>query len=242
MRDESIHPSESYSYGGNELSLFQEAHHWKRYVRAKLSPYIHGRVLEVGAGIGGTTQYLAELGTHWLSLEPDAVLAAQIAATLSQHAARERVRIHCGTLDSLGQNDTFDTILYIDVLEHIENDKREILSATSHLAAEGRLIVLSPAHPFLFTPFDAHIGHYRRYNKKSLGALIPPSLYSETVQYLDSVGLLASLGNRLLLKSSMPTAAQIALWDRCMVPVSSYLDAVFGYALGKTIVGVWRLT
>ena len=58
--------------------------------------------------------------------------------------------------------------------------------------------------------------------------------------YLDSVGLLASLGNRLLLKASIPTPGQIRLWDGSMVPVSRVLDRLLAFTLGKTIVAVFR--
>jgi 2-polyprenyl-3-methyl-5-hydroxy-6-metoxy-1,4-benzoquinol methylase len=232
--------SESLPYNGGELSLFQAAHHWKSYLRRILSPYICGRVLEVGAGIGGTTLALAELGTSWLCLEPEASLVAQIPEMLSQHPMRDQIRVCVGTLESLGEKEVFDTILYIDVLEHILDDKNEVIRAANHLMAKGRLIILSPAHQFLFSPFDVQVGHYRRYTTKSLRALTPPILQLETVRYLDSIGMVASMGNRCFLKRSMPTAAQIAVWDRYMIPVSSYFDRMLGYRLGKSIVCVWK--
>jgi hypothetical protein len=56
---------------------------------------------------------------------------------------------------------------------------------------------------------------------------------------LDSAGLLASLANRLLLRSAMPSPEQIAFWDRVLVPISRVLDTLFGRRLGKTVVAVW---
>ena len=58
--------------------------------------------------------------------------------------------------------------------------------------------------------------------------------------YLDSVGFFASLCNRLILKSSMPTPGQIALWDRVMVRMSRWVDPCLGYAAGKSVLGIWR--
>ena len=58
--------------------------------------------------------------------------------------------------------------------------------------------------------------------------------------YLDAVGLLASLCNRLLLRQQMPTSRQIQVWDRFLVPLSRWVDPLLGYRLGKSIVGVWR--
>ena len=58
--------------------------------------------------------------------------------------------------------------------------------------------------------------------------------------YLDNVGLLLSLGNRLLLRRDLPSAAQIAFWDRRIIPLSRILDRLTGHRLGKTVLCVWR--
>jgi hypothetical protein len=99
--------------------------------------------------------------------------------------------------------------------------------------------VLSPAHQFLFTEFDAAIGHYRRYNQVSLRACSPPGCVLTAMFYLDSAGILASLANRAILHQSTPTLRQIQTWDRWIIPISRILDPLFGRRLGKTIVGVW---
>ena len=55
-----------------------------------------------------------------------------------------------------------------------------------------------------------------------------------------SVGLLASAGNRFISRNSSPTPAQIKLWDRVMVPLSRRFDPLLRYAVGKSVLGVWR--
>ena len=57
---------------------------------------------------------------------------------------------------------------------------------------------------------------------------------------LDSLGLLASLGNRMLLRASLPSRAQIRFWDGLLVPVSRLLDPLSLGRLGKSIVAVWE--
>ena len=136
--------------------------------------------------------------------------------------------------------DRFDTILYMDVLEHIADDRAELARAADQLRHGGHLIVLAPAHQWLFTPFDEAIGHYRRYTKSTLRAAAPDGLTLARLVYLDSIGMLASLGNRLVLKSSMPSPGQIALWDRLMVPLSRVADPFLGYSLGKSVLAVWK--
>jgi hypothetical protein len=146
-----------------------------------------------------------------------------------------------GTIKDLDERKEFDTIIYIDVLEHIENDRKELGDATALLRANGRIIVLSPAHQWLFSPFDAAIGHFRRYNRATLRNITPSSLRLERLFYLDSAGMLLSLANFLLLSQSMPTKRQLQFWDRCIIPVSRVLDACTFNRIGKSIVGVWRL-
>lgn len=221
----------AYTYEGCELDLFAKATRWKAYWRDHIAGYVSGSVLEVGAGIGTNAQALKSLRFEsWLSLEPDAALASRI-------ETGPRHRSHVGTLASLDER--FDTILYIDVLEHIADDRAEARLASRHLNPGGSLIVLAPAHPFLFTPFDTAVGHYRRYTRASLRAVIPPELELRKLVYLDAAGLLASLGNRLLLQSAHPSEAQILAWDRFLVPPSRFLDPLLFGRVGKSVLGVW---
>jgi hypothetical protein len=126
------------------------------------------------------------------------------------------------------------------VLEHIEDDRGEVARAAARLKPGGALIVLAPAHPLLFTPFDAAIGHLRRYTRASLRAVAPEALRLDHLAYLDAAGLLASVGNRVVLRKSMPKEWQILLWDRLGVPVSRMLDPLLGGRVGKSILAVWR--
>jgi SAM-dependent methyltransferase len=230
-----------YSYCGSELELFAHATTWKAYVRRQIVPYLGRRVLEVGAGLGGTTRSLC-VGDHdaWILLEPDPGLASQAAVLCESRALPECCRVRVGTTEELGQGETFDSVLYMDVLEHIEHDQEEFSRAAALLSPGGYLVVLCPAHQFLYTEFDRAIGHFRRYTRSSMGTLSDPRLERVRLRYLDSVGMLASLANRTLLHQSMPTPRQIAFWDGVLVPCSRLLDGALFYRLGKSILGVWR--
>jgi len=227
------------AYIGAELDLFAEAIEWKRYVRALIRPFVSGSVLEVGAGIGGTTQILHDLTAGaWTCLEPDVRLLERLRAQLAPTLG-DRLRTRVADLRAVG-DERFDTILYMDVLEHIADDRGELRRAHAHLAPGGRVVVVSPAHPFLYSPFDAAVGHHRRYTRASLVAAGPPELDLVACFYADSVGLLASAMNRFLLRQSMPTRRQILTWDRVLVRGSRVLDRPLRHKLGKSVVGVWR--
>ena len=228
-------------YVGRELELFATAHHWKSYLRDRISPFLGKSVLEVGAGIGGTTKLLASSSQRqWVCLEPDPALAEELERKITNRELPSACTVRIGTVSDLPSEERFDSIIYIDVLEHIEGDAAELRAAAPHLAPGGHIVVLSPAHQWLFSEFDSSLGHFRRYTAETLRAAGPGELKLARMEYLDSVGVIASGANRLLLRSGMPTASQVALWDRVMVPVSRVIDPLFGRRIGKSILGVWR--
>ena len=234
--------SQNFAYVGTELALFAGAVHWKRYVAELLAPHISGRVLEVGAGIGSNTGYLADVSKFlsWKCLEPDGSQADVIRDRISTGKLPAGCTVATGTLADMPPDARFDTILYLDVLEHIRDDRDEVALAAAHLDRNGQLIVLAPAHNWLFTPFDERIGHYRRYSRRSLGALSVPELKIISLRYVDSIGMVASLANRLILSASMPTDRQIQVWDQCMVPISRFSDRLLMGSLGKSVIAVWQ--
>lgn len=229
-------------YIGDELKLFAHAVNWKQYYGSAIRGWFGQRVLEVGAGLGETTRHLCT-GRHeqWLCLEPDPGFCDTIRAKASGGQLRACCSVYNGTTeDLLGRNLHFDTILYIDVLEHIKDDCAELQRAARLLNDKGRVIVLAPAHNFLFSAFDSTIGHYRRYDGKALRAACPAELTIERMAYLDSVGMLASLANRLLLSQATPTLEQIRLWDSLLVRMSKFVDPLVFHRIGKSILAVMR--
>lgn len=234
-------PPRTEGYLGQELELFARAENWKDYFGTLLRPYLTGDVLEVGAGLGATTRRLCDGSQRaWLCLEPDRVMADRLREAVARGALPACCRVRAGTVRDLPPDARFDVVLYVDVLEHIEDDTVELAAAARVLRPGGVLIVLAPAHGWLYSPFDRAIGHYRRYTRGSLARVAPPGLRCLVLRYLDSVGLLASAGNRFLLRRSLPTARDIARWDRLMVPLSCRLDPWLGFRVGKTVVGIWR--
>lgn len=229
-------------YRGLELELFARARHWKGYLRDLLRPYLTGEVLEVGAGLGAMTAALCDGSQRrWVCLEPDPSMAARLKAAVTTGDLPPCCHTEAGTVADLPPAARFDAVAYVDVLEHIEADGDELARAARHLRPAGALIVVGPAHPWLYSPFDAAIGHFRRYTKRSLARVVPPGLEPLTLRYLDCVGLLASAANRLLLRRSMPRERDIAVWDGWMVPLSRRLDPLVRFGLGKSVLGVWRV-
>ena len=141
----------SIAYPGLELKLFEQAHNWKSYWSSRIAPYVRGSVLEVGAGIGANTRLLASLHfARWTCLEPDPALAQQI-----ELPPGGRHGLTLGTIDDLDAAQRFDSILYIDVLEHIAEDGAEMARAAARVRPGDGLYV-HPYMPVLYFLTQAH--------------------------------------------------------------------------------------
>jgi ubiquinone/menaquinone biosynthesis C-methylase UbiE len=229
------------NYIGNELEIFQHASVWKNYYGKLIRPYLKGRVLEVGAGIGSTTSSLCDGSQQeWLCVEPDPLLFDKLEKKVVNGELPPCCRAMKGTTSDLPPDARFDAIIYIDVIEHIENDSAELEQAYKLLTEGGHLVVLVPAHQYLYNEFDKAIGHYRRYNKSMLKAAAPSALRLQKIRYLDSCGLFVSLSNKYFLKQQYPTIKQIKFWNNVIVPVSKLTDVIFNYSVGKTVVAIWK--
>src|SRR5215470_4171807 len=110
-------------YIGSELALFAEATNWRTYWQRQVSDFLGRRVLEVGAGIGSVTRSLCGPDvTRWVALEPDPEMAARLGQEVRDGRLPATCEVRCATTDDLAADERFDTALYIDVLEHIEDD------------------------------------------------------------------------------------------------------------------------
>ncbi len=229
-------------YIGNELELFKYARNWKSYYSTAIEAFIKGDVCEVGAGLGGTTTALINANTNsWLAIEPDEELSSQIETELIGNPFAHKVTVLHGTLDDVPENMLFDTILYIDVIEHIEHDLREFENAVKKLKKGGHLIILVPAFNWLYNEFDKNIGHYRRYNKEMLNALAKDTEMSKVkLEYYDCLGLFASVVNKLFLKKPVPSPENIRLWDKNLIPLSKIIDPIIFRLFGKSLIGIWK--
>lgn len=227
--------SETFEYPQIEMCVGQYAVNWKAYFSKSFQKYIKGDVVEVGAGIGANTKFMfTDQVTSWTYLEPDIRFQKSIKESLPV----QEYSLH-GTTEDLPLHTNYDTAIYIDVLEHIEDSEEEIKRITNKLKTGGKLIILVPAYQFLYTEFDKNIGHYRRYNKERLRK-DTKGLRELELFYLDSVGVLASMVNKLFFNKGQLTKGTITFWDTYMIPLSRILDPIVGRRFGKSLIGIYE--
>lgn len=224
----------SSQYIGDELPLFSKAIKWKKYWSSliKFTEEVENAI-EVGAGIGGNIPFLLDKSKNLYLIEPDSGFCKNyLNKSLEKYNS---IKIVNGTICDLDKEIFSDLIYYIDVLEHIENDKFELQNAASKLNLNGSIFVLVPAHFFLFTEFDRRVGHFRRYTRKSISKIIPSDYRVVRAKYLDSIGFFLGIFLKILPFKILPTEKNIFFWDRYLVPVSKLLDKLLFYKFGKSL-------
>ncbi len=131
-----------------------------------------------------------------------------------------------------------DPYLYtLNVLEHIENDAEALRAIFHALRPGGRCLIYVPAFPILYSSFDRRLGHFRRYRRRSLAALVRSQGFAiEEATYKDSIGFAAALVFRLVAKpDGSVSEAAISIFDRFLFPLSAELDRIMGRICGKNV-------
>jgi SAM-dependent methyltransferase len=226
-----------------DLERLGAADHFFSWALAELQPFLRGRVLEVGAGVGTITRRLldADPDLTIVALEPAGNVFGDLA---SLAAVTPRVSAAQQTLCEYlaGAAEPFDAVIYLNVLEHVEDDAEELRLAASALRAGGALLVFGPALEWLYSELDHKAGHYRRYSVRRLHDLARAAGFEVlSLRYFDVIGVLPYLIAYRLLRRPVISGSTLWGYDRLLVPVSRLLQrALPRPPLGKNVVLVAR--
>ena len=214
-----------------ELEFFDAAKNWRKYQFKNILKYINSSVLEIGPGTGHNVQYYKNRASQITLLETNKNLANSLKSKFD-----EDKKIIVLNTDIHIQEKTFDTIMYMDVLEHIEDDKKEVNKALKHLNSGGNLIFFVPAYQFLYSDFDKSIGHIKRYNKQFfLSFKENENISIVELKYFDSIGFFFAVLNKLFNKNKKETIGLgVKIWDKLMF-LSRIMDLIFLNKFGKSL-------
>jgi len=218
-------------YPGLELENFDKATIWRKYIYLLVKKYISNNVLEVGAGIGSFTRnYQKKIDNVTLS-ETD---TSNYNLLIEKFKNNKNIKVINSFTNKV--ENSFRTILYLNVLEHIEKDVEEINDALAKLEKDGHLIILVPAHNKLYSKFDKAIGHIKRYDVNFFKSLKFDKAKVTDLYYLDSFGyFLYFLNNTFFKEETYPSKFKIFVWDKLFTPFSVILDRILNYKFGKNV-------
>ena len=132
----------------------------------------------------------------------------------------------------------FDSIVCLNVLEHIADDELLLRRMAEICPVGGRVVLMVPAFESLYGEIDARLGHYRRYTRRSLGRVATSAGFTvRTLRYMNPLGFFGWWANAKILTRTEQSAAQIEAFDR-LVPVLSTLESCIRPPFGQSLLAV----
>ena len=219
------------NYDGWELPLFDLSKNFRKYQFDLIKEFISGNVAEIGPGNGIILELYLDLCDKLDLFEPDKNLYSKLNDKFSNY---KKVNVINDELNI--SSNIYDVILYLDVLEHIEDHEKEILKAHKALKKGGYLVINVPAFQFLYSNFDKDVGHFRRYSKKDITNLCSNyNLEITRSNYYDSVGFLLSFLSKMISSDyKKDFEKKIKIWN-FLIPISRILDKIFISSFGKSL-------
>ncbi len=218
---------------------------YNRWQYEQFRPYVNETVLEIGCGLGNLTQYLREDAKFLLSVDTRQEAVAFIQERCPQRA---NFKVECLDIFEEGLKEyarhPFDTIVFSNVLEHIADDAKAMTTCHEILRpTAGKLLLLVPAHQFLYGTLDAESGHYRRYSKKEIIRLARISHFKILDLYAFNVsGALGWFLNYCVLKrkgtNNAPASLQVDFYDRFLVGPSRFLEEKIRPLVGLSYIAI----
>jgi len=240
--DEESFEVETDPFYAEDLRQMQKAVNYRDWQFRMVEPFLGKRVLEVGGGIGNFTPQLASDGRNVTSLEPNEFCHDQLVEKTRDNPDITVLRATVETLDSvLTRDERFDSVVMMNVLEHIKDDRAVLMELKRRLAPGGRIVVLVPAGPWAFGRTDERLGHYRRYAKGYSRELSKAAgLTVEFMRYYNFIGIWAWWWNAKMGKLEGQSDAQIRVFDHWIVPLLSRIERFISPPVGQSILIVTK--
>jgi 2-polyprenyl-3-methyl-5-hydroxy-6-metoxy-1,4-benzoquinol methylase len=218
------------------LETLSAADRFNDEVWKKVERFVGSDILEVGIGIGIFTDKLLTKGKVFgVDIVPEFVEAAK-----RRHGARLEYLVADmgkGIPDILAGR-TFDTIVCMNVLEHIEDDARTLKNFMAMLKPGGKLVLVVPAYRLLFNPLDSHDGHFRRYEKAELRSKLADAGFSVVHESrFNLFGILGWFVNGTILRRKDLPSGQMGLFNK-VAPFLFWLENLTGPPMGLSLLAV----
>lgn len=231
-------------YEGSDLEATAFAVNYHRWILHVLRPYLGKHVVEVGAGTGSFSRMILETGPESLVLvEPSARMHRILAEGLASLDASQRPKTFQATfresLDKVRDLCTPDSVVYINVLEHIEDDAGELKAIHDVLAPGGRVLIFVPAVKWLMSGLDRELGHFRRYSASDLEEKCRDAGFDIRLSmYFDALGVVPWWFMHRVLRLRQLQPASVRFYDKFVVPIGQWAEGFVSPPIGKNLIMV----
>jgi len=210
-----------------------------------IHPYVKGRILEIGSGIGNISGcfvkhdvplYVSDYSDHYCNLLQQRFV--------NEPLVRDVFQIDLATLDFENRYapliGRFDTVFALNVIEHIGNDGWAIANCKKLLAPGGHLIILVPAYQLLYNGFDKELEHFRRYTRTSLKNLFLAQHFKIIKSwYFNLAGILGWFVSGTILRKKTLPAGQLSFYNK-LVPIFRIADRLIMNKMGLSVITVGK--
>ncbi len=230
----------AFIYPSDELEALAGARNYYRWIISRFEPYLGPRVVEVGAGIGTFSEYLLGVpGVEQLiAIEPAAntfpLLEAKLAAYPQAHALK-------GFLDEYASQLSADSLVAVNVLEHVQKDEEFLRLAWSVVVPGGTLMLFVPAVPAIFGTLDTAFDHFRRYTRPGLGQKLEKTGWViERISYMNFPGIVPWLVAGRILRWTSISPASARFYDRVVMPLTARIEEMIEMPIGQSLLAIAR--
>jgi SAM-dependent methyltransferase len=233
------------TYEGQDLEALADIPNYQRWILETFPTQPSGRVLEIGAGVGNLARHYVDHVDEAVLLEPAVNLRGRLEQAFRGHAT---VHVVSALLEQVcGKRvagvsfelATFDTIVLINVLEHVDDDRAMLGRIRSLLRPGGSLLLFVPALRWLYGSLDALVHHRRRYTREELRAVVASAdLQVSFLRYFDVLGVLPWFVAGRVVKRRRFDELAAKLYDRTAVPLGERIERHLPPPLGKNLICV----
>jgi SAM-dependent methyltransferase len=212
---------------------------YRRYQLELISPHCGNTVLEVGAGLG-------EFAAGFTGLDRLVVTDADPGAVeLLAERFADRPEVEARQLalgDEFSLDKPVDSVIAINVLEHIEDDAGALRSLAELVVPGGTIVLWVPGYQQLYGEFDRRVGHVRRYTPATVSdAVLRAGLQVELAKPVNLLGGIAWWAAVRRGGSTTPNPKLVAIYDRFVVPVTRAVEKRVRVPFGQTVLCVARV-
>jgi len=215
------------------------ARNYTEWIFSKFKDLLGNRVIEIGAGIGNFTgKFLDKELVIAVDNYKPCIDYIKMRFVENNNIVPFEESVDSSSILSLSKYSP-DTIVCINVLEHVEDDLAALKNMFGLLTEGGKLILLVPAYQFLYGTIDHLVGHYRRYSKGDIQMkLISAGFYVENISYMNCIAPFGWYLNNCILKKQQESLSQVMFYDRFVVPWLRKIEQILMPPFGLSMVAV----
>jgi SAM-dependent methyltransferase len=223
------------------LEFLASVDNYNHWMSRSIKPYVGHKILELGCGIGSMLQYfLTEKKIFGVDLDPELI-------DYCKNKFKDHINCEFSAGDIFKDEIKFsekpDTLVCLNVLEHIEDDRAALNWMSSAVEDNGTLVLLVPSHPGIYGAIDEAAGHHLRYVKEDLITKVEGAGWKVTRSfYFNFIGFFGWwLNSRILKKRHIPIK-QTLIYDRYVVPLQAWAEGIVSPPFGQSLIVIAKKT